>query len=135
MSFKPQCRSTLLIPSGDTDHLFVLLTDPVEVRTGKGREVLLVNLSSVKSAKNVDSSCILHPGDHPFITHKSFIRYGRGFPRIEKERNIIQKVQMRVWHPREDFTPEVFSRICSGLESSPKTRPKIRRFYNSAKQS
>lgn len=45
MSFKPQCRSTLLIPSGDTDHLFVLLTDPVEVRTGKGREVLLVNLS------------------------------------------------------------------------------------------
>jgi len=134
VSFKPRHQTTLLIPSGDTDHLFVLLTDPVEVRTGKGREVLLVNLSSVKSEKNVDSSCILHPGDHPFITRKSFIRYGRGFPRIEKERNIIRKVQMGDWHPREDFAPEVFSRICSGLEASPKTSPKIRRFYDSAKR-
>jgi len=133
MRYSPRHRFSLKIPSGRKGpHLFVLLTDLI--RDGGARKALLVNLSSVRPGKSVDSSCILLPGDHPSITRRSFIRYGKGFARIETENTIIRNVRKGNWIPKADFTPDVFARICKGLEISPETRTRIRRFYNLAKR-
>ena len=68
--FIPFRRASLLIPSGPTHdpqrrHLFIVLTDPFD-DTGNGvSRVLLVSLASVRDS--CDRTCILKPGDHPFI--------------------------------------------------------------------
>lgn len=132
MSFAPRSGVVLLIPIKGIEHLAVMLTDLADLKAGGARKSLFVNLSSVRSSKNADQTCILHPGDHPFIRQASFVFYARAFIKVESD--IIRNVRNGKWLPQEEFTPAIFSRICTGLERSPNTGPAIRRFYNLAKR-
>lgn len=132
--FVPFRRATLLIPSGPADdpdrkHLFILLTDPVVGGSGE-KESLLVGVSSVRQGAFHDPTCILYPGDHPFIRRDSFIAYGRA--RIELSQKLINGVQAGVLAPRETLDGAVFARVCQGLLDSRHTAPKIRAFYSAA---
>ena len=64
---------TFLIPEPGTSldsHLWIVLSDP----SVDADKVLIVNLTSFRDDK--DQSCILLPGDHPFVTKKTCVNYG-----------------------------------------------------------
>ena len=79
--FQPVRRATLLIPTGpvhdlDRKHLFIILTDSIADPLNGGKDsVLLTSLSTLDTALPYDPTCILHPGDHPFVTRDSYVKY------------------------------------------------------------
>ncbi len=55
--------------SSGKEHLYVVISKP------ENHAVLVVNITTQNRFS--DTSCILQPGDHPFIRHESCIAWGR----------------------------------------------------------
>ena len=132
--FLPLKRATLLIPSGpdndlDRKHLFILLTDPQDDGSGT-KEVLLVSLSTIRANIPHDATCVLYPGDHPFVKHESFVVYQRS--RIEDANKVLKGVKDGKLIPQDPMDSSVFARICQGLENSRLTPARILKFYLSS---
>lgn len=130
--FVPVRRATLLIPSGpahdhERKHLFIILTDPVINPENQQPSVLLTSLSTLDTALPHDATCILHPGDHPFITRDSFVSYRTS--RIQEEAKLINGVATGVFVAREPIDIGIVERICAGLPISQQTPVKVNRFY------
>ncbi|MCW7551076.1 hypothetical protein NX722_28320 [Endozoicomonas gorgoniicola] len=126
--FFPVQRATLLIPTPvdgrkDLKHLFILLTDPVTHE----KLVLIVSLSSVKKGIPYDNSCVLYPGDHSFISKKSFVDYSR--IQIVPADKIVNGVKKGVFQPFETLHTDLFARVCHGLQISERTKPRFLNFY------
>ena len=58
--------------TGDDQHLWIIVSDPRLFPDC----VVIVNLSS-STNKTYDPACALKAGDHPFITHATFVYYRR----------------------------------------------------------
>lgn len=132
--FLPLKRGTLLVPSGpesdpNRKHLFILLTDPADNGSGV-KAVLMVSLSSTKQGLPYDASCVLYPGDHPFVKRESFVLYKNA--RIEEAEKMLRGVKSGKLVPQDPMDPAVFARICKGLEESRLTSPNLLRFYRAA---
>lgn len=126
-------RATLLVPSGPAHapsrkHLFICLTDPI----GKDRETLLVSVSSVQPGVPHDSTCLLYPGDHPFVRHDSFVAYWHS--RIETAEALSRGVKSGILVPQDILDPGIFARVCAGTEQSRHLAPRYRAFYVAATQ-
>jgi hypothetical protein len=119
-------RATMLVPSGPTDHLFILLTDP----RGKEKEVLMACIRSVSPPLPFDASCVLDSGDHPFVKHKSWVDYSH--LRIETAERIEKAVTSGLFKPKAICSTQVHAYICRGLEKSPHTAPKYATFLEKA---
>lgn len=130
--FQPVRRATLLIPSGpvhdlDRKHLFIILTDPVADPLNGGKEShLLTSLSTLNTALPHDPTCILHPGDHPFVTRDSYVSYRDS--RIVETAKIIKGVETGLFVAKDLMDSGIIDRICDGL-SSHQTPEKIKRFF------
>ena len=130
--FQPVRRATLLIPSGpahdfDRKHLFIILTDPVaDPVNGNKVSVLLTSLSTLDIALQHDPTCILHPGDHPFVTRDSYVSYRTS--RIQEAEKIINGVASGMLVAKEPMDSGIVDRICKGLDSY-QTPEKIKRFF------
>jgi hypothetical protein len=55
------------------DHLWVIITSP----TGLRGNFIAANMTSIKNGLPMDSSCLLHPGDHPFVRKPTEVHYIR----------------------------------------------------------
>jgi hypothetical protein len=125
-------RATLLIPSGpahdlDRKHLFILLTDPVaDPFNGGKNSILLTSLSTLDTALPNDPTCILHPGDHPFVVRDSYVSYRDS--RIVETAKIINGVETGVFVVKDLMDSRIVDRICDGLTSH-QTPEKIKRFF------
>jgi hypothetical protein len=125
-------RATLLIPSGpahdlDRKHLFIILTDPVADPVNGGKSsLLLTSLSTLDTALPHDPTCILHPGDHPFVTRDSYVSYRDS--RIVETAKIINGVETGVFVVKDLMDSRIVDRICDGLTSH-QTPEKIKRFF------
>ena len=131
-SFQPLRRATLLIPSGpahdlNRKHLFILLTDPVINPENGKNSVLLTSLSTLDTALPHDPTCLLQPGDHPFVTRNSYVSYGTS--RIQEAEKLINGVASGVLIAKDPMDNDIFARICNGLPVSRHTAPKILRFF------
>ena len=129
--FLPLKRASLLIPSGPQSdlarkHLFVLLTDPHDDGDGVKR-VLMASLSSVKPGVPHDPTCLIHPGDHPFVRQISFVLYQKA--RLEEAEKVLNGVKAGLFIPQDPIDGAIFARICKGLEDSRRTPPKYLEFY------
>ena len=62
---------TLLPPPTGPHHLYVVISDPTQSQ----EEVVLVNISTVKASLPTDSSCIIKPGEHSYVTATSYVVY------------------------------------------------------------
>lgn len=125
--FIPVAGATLLMPSGPghdpgRNHLFVLLSQPV----GRGREVLLVSLSSIRPGQHHDPACTLQPGEHPFVKKPSFVFYARTTCLTEKQ--LAEDVQNGGFTPQAMVTDELLDRIRQGLLNSRFTPEKHKHF-------
>ncbi len=63
-----------------------------------------------------DESCLLNPGDHPFIRHESFVDYR--FTRIESAEHIDARVADGSFDLKEPCSPELIKRIIDGAIKS-----------------
>lgn len=126
--FLPNRKASLLVPSGpdhdpDRKHLFIVLSDPVTDEY----VVLLVSISSVKENRWNDPSCLLYPGEHPFITKNSFVDYSSA--RIEPADKLLRGVQSGQLIAQSPVSQEIFERICAGVMASRRTPRHIKRFF------
>ncbi|MCW7547751.1 hypothetical protein OO184_07330 [Photorhabdus sp. APURE] len=120
-------KRSLLIPSGYTDHLYIICCDPVFYPKKTKTCFLAVNISSLKPDIPYDRTCILNCGDHPFIRHPSFVFYGRAdiFGSVTVEQH-MSAGDIKIHEPCGD---SVFNRILSGFDISPHVTLEIRNFY------
>lgn len=107
-----------------------MLTDPVSVAGYPSSSVLLVNLSSIYEGRDVDSACILQPGDHSRITRPSYVVYERA--RIDRADVLLEDIESGRNEALEPLAPDVLDRVCMGLVASPLTPPRMRTFYREA---
>lgn len=107
----------------DLMHLHILLTSPSQKHPDK---VLIANLSSFVQGVH-EESCILEPGDHPFIKHRSYIPYNKA--KIFALQNLRDGIAQGLYRPRDPVGHDVFKRICNGLEQSTRVALGIKKFY------
>lgn len=130
--FLPTKRATLLIPSGTiTDpnkkHLYILLTDPTDNPDTGTKDVLMVSISTLRSGMPHDPTCLLYPGDHPFIKWNSFVSYRTS--RIEVAQKVQNGVAQGVFIPQGTIDGAILARICKGLLDSRQAPLKMKNFY------
>ena len=98
------------IDPSDPIHIWVLLNNP-----GDDDAVVRVNLTSFHPDK--DCTCILEPGDHPLIRHKTLLNYPKA--QLSKASVIAQNLHANRITPLERFPLQLFQKIKQGgLETS-----------------
>lgn len=119
--------ATLLMPSGNEgDHLYIVLNDPRPFENrGNNLWVVLVNLSSVREGVPHDATCVLEPGEHPFVSRRSFVFYRNA--RIEQESHVLQLTQNGLFKPHDPMSAGVLQKIKAGLYESPHTKREFKR--------
>lgn len=124
--YVPFRKGSLLIPTGPCLHLHVICNDPVFYPAMAKECFLAVNISSIDPLIPHDKSCILNPGDHPFIMHDSFVYYKKAdvFGATTTARRIAEG-DIAIHDP---FNEVVFEKILSGFFISKEVRPKIKKF-------
>jgi hypothetical protein len=107
----------LSIPPNDK-HLFVVIAP---ARSGK---YLCVNLTSKRN--NSDTSCVLQPGDHPFVKHESVINYK---DTREVDPAVIQnQISRGNSQPYQSVSSEVLNRIQQGGLISKRLKNKYKEY-------
>lgn len=109
--YQPYRKATLLIPSGPSNHLFVILTDE-----NPDGEHLLVSITSIPDIGHYDATCLLSAGDHPFIKHDSYVLYRKC--EVQRASRISRLVDRKFYIPRDDMSEEVTNKILEGVIES-----------------
>jgi hypothetical protein len=119
--------ATLLIPSGPRgeNHLHVVVNDP-KALPGYGARpcVVLVNLTTVRDGAELDDTCILEAGCHPFVKQASFILYR--LARIEPRAHVDQLVKQGFFKPQQPLDAVLLAKIKAGLKTSSFTKREIK---------
>lgn len=111
--------SCLLVPSGPGEfkHLFAIAVGPQPIEGyGTQPHVIMVSVTSIKPDYPYDPACVIKAGEHPFVTHDSYVYYRD--PRIESVAHVQAMVDQAVWQSKEPCSPELLERIRTGLMSS-----------------
>jgi hypothetical protein len=104
------------------EHLYVVLTEPND----KGC-IIWVSWNSLKDGRFYDKTCVLDVGDHPFITKKTWVNYGRAA--IVTVEEIKRNLARGVLAENDPMKEEVFNRIAAGLLASDHTPMEAAEFY------
>lgn len=119
MAWNCEQGACLLVPSGPGEykHLFAIAVGPSAL-DGYGAQphVIMVSVTSVKADYPHDPACVIKAGEHPFITHDSYVYYRD--PRIEPVTHVQTMVDKAVWQAHEPCSPELLERIRQGLMAS-----------------
>jgi hypothetical protein len=107
----PVRGNTLLIPFNDIPHLFTIMNNPC-----KDALCLLVMMTSIKPGRAYDPACILQVGDHPFVTHSSYILY-RTASQV-RAAHISNMVEKGYYGVKDDMPEPTFARLAAGLHAS-----------------
>jgi hypothetical protein len=113
--------ATLLIPTGPTLHLHVVLNDPM-CFSGTAyplQSCALVNFSSVRTGYPYDPTYVAQPNCHPFIKHLSYVRY-RDLS-VQSESQILKGIATGVFLPRTSLNMNILKDILAGICQSRQT--------------
>jgi hypothetical protein len=97
---------------GVPNHLWLVLTREQD------DEVAMANVTSLGPHIR-DETCILRPGDHPFVHHDSVVLYAKA--RIYTTGTIRGMIGRGLLEPRPAATPALMDRIRQGAVDSPFT--------------
>src|ERR1700693_3528645 len=86
------------------DHLFFVVSDFQEP------EAVIMNLTTVRSFS--DTSCVIQPGEHPFVTAASCVAYN--FAEIVPSAIISDGVGSGTIVPQAALSPELMARVWDG---------------------
>ena len=96
------------------DHLWVAVA-----KTPAG-EVVVFNLTSFRP--HCDGTCVMEAGEHPFIIHKTIVRYAAGELLDESAQAFVAKT----YPSREPASPQLIAKIQRGAIASPQTPNKLK---------
>ena len=119
--------STLLIPSGPSGaHLFVIVFGPQVLQDyGPSAQFVSVSVTTLRADIHHDPSCMLKPGDHPFIKHDSYVSYRDA--RIDTGDDLKRRVEDGVFQPHQPLDSQILARIVFGVCQSKFVRREIKK--------
>jgi hypothetical protein len=126
MTITPGRGLTFLVPSGpgeDQKHLHILLTDICPAGY-----LLAVPIQTVYAGEYYDSTCLLREGDHPFITHLSWVAYHKSV--LLSSSRLIEQFTNFSYIIKDAATAELLGRVGSGLMVSKRATKKIRTYFS-----
>lgn len=109
---------TLLVPSGETHHLFVILNAPSDFETYAPQSCVLVSFSTIRQGP-YDATRVVQAGVHPFIREPSFVAYRH--TRMETSTVLAQRADAGIYIPREPVSNDLRRDLIAGLYASPFT--------------
>jgi len=117
-------KGTMLVPSGPRHdnkqkHLHIICNDTCDLGFN-----LLVSVSSFYDG--CDSTCELDSGDHPSVTHLSYVFYAKA--KIYKAADLENGFVNEILIPKPDMEDEVFERVEAGICTSLDTPRKIKKY-------
>ncbi|MGA2067936.1 MAG: hypothetical protein ABSG86_23405 [Thermoguttaceae bacterium] len=92
-----------------SEHLWIVISDP----SLDGSHVLVANVSTDRGH---DPACILQPGDHPFVKHRSCIRYDKCC--LWRNADLERLVSSGRIRPQEPISAELLARVREGAGNS-----------------
>lgn len=119
-------RGTLLILTGATHHLHIVMNDPVFSAEHSAHSILLVNISSVKEHVPYDATCVLDAGCHPFVKRQSYVSYAHAV--VSNAGHVEVKMAAGEIIQKDDVSEDIFTRVLQGFFKSDQVTPKILRF-------
>lgn len=125
--FIPMKKGTILMPTYPSEHLHFICSDSVFYPRSAKECVLIVNISSIVDGLHYDQTCLLNVGDHPFISHASYIFYKKAV--IFGTNEISQGVAQGDFSIHAPCSDDIFNRILDGFGNSDEVSGKIRKFY------
>lgn len=121
------CAIYVGIPSPSSQHLFFIMTQP----HGEPPIVVMVNISTVRGYRMEDPTVILHPGDHSFIKHDSYVGYG--FTRKIRLSVLEKHLEDGKAEMMDPVAEHIFQRVFDGLLQSPHTPQEMKAICRRAK--
>ena len=118
MAWACQAGGTLLVPSGQGHHLFVILNAPADFDTYPPQSCVLVSFSTIRNGP-YDTTRVMNPGAHPFIRQQSFVAYRQA--RMETAQTLSSRVDSGIYIPRDPVSEEIRKDLVAGLYVSPLT--------------
>ena len=100
----PEIRPGFAFHYETDDHLFFVASDIAEP------QVLILNFTSRKAFS--DASCVVQPGEHPFVTVRTCVAYG--FAEIAERAAITMGVQRGLMVPHAPLSPDLVMRVWDG---------------------
>lgn len=97
---------------GVPSHLWFILSDPSKAP----QRILIVNVTSAHEGRDVDSACILEPGEHPFIRHRSYVFYEGAT--TTSENNLREAVRKGVCRITDPAPEDLLTKLRQGLMRS-----------------
>ncbi len=94
---------------GKYHHLWVVLSDPAV----DAENVVIVNFTTHTVAEQ--SSCILQKGEHPFVRHRTAVRFGDA--RIASSANLETLRKANLLVPRERCSAALLHKLRSGAST------------------
>ena len=92
-------------------HLWVVLNEPV----AHAGLALIVNLSTFRP--NAETTCLVRQGEHPFIRHDSYARYGSA--RKAKVADLAAAVKRGLLKPHQPASAALLEKVRAGASVSP----------------
>jgi len=129
MTTLPGRGYTFLMPSGpgeDQKHLYILLTDKCPNNLH-----LAVSIQSVYPGEYYDPACVFAGGEHPFVTHLSWVAYHRAA--LLSHSKIAAMVENFEYRLKSPASEQMLRRIEAGLFVSKRASKKIRLYYQENK--
>lgn len=117
---------TVLAQTGDKKHLHIICSEPAFYSGIGALGVLVVNITSVDPERPYDTTCVLHPGDHPFIEHDSYVLYAKAV--VWKTSSIENRILTGEIVTQPPLKEPVISNVISGFLISPMTNRRILNF-------
>jgi hypothetical protein len=111
MAYTPRIKDTLLIASGQGQHLHVIVTAECAYH-----HHLLVNFSTVRGGKPPDTACILRPKEHRFLKVESYVAYQ--FARTIDAQHLRKCVDGRTFVPDDPVSDALLEDFTSLLSLS-----------------
>jgi hypothetical protein len=101
------------------EHLWIVVSDQ-----NSDGEVLVVNVTSLRDSS--DDTCILDPGEHPFIDHQSVINFRKA--QVWRAQRIESAAANGAINPQQVCSTALLKRIREAALKSPFFTIKLRKY-------
>lgn len=122
MTWRAQMGSALLMETGPALHLHIVCSNPADFESYPPASCLLVNVSSL--VPKCDMTCVLQPGEHPFIVNESFVYFRKA--KLMQASSLEYNVQHDLYKAQPSVDVALVRRIVANFDVSDETPEDMR---------
>ncbi|MCK5226129.1 MAG: hypothetical protein KAQ89_05380 [Planctomycetes bacterium] len=94
-------------------HLWIVISE----LTNSLEQVIIVNFTSCRDSGDIDQSCLLNKGEHPFLMHKTYVNYRDA--QIPQICNLKKAEAAELITRKEPISKVLLAKILEGAKASP----------------